>query len=205
MSKYSCDLPEDFFKELSDSWRYILDIPEDGLMIKDIDRYELRSLKKLSDLYILEKKTRPPRFELTEAGISMREAFELLTATGTSAGPTEPVNVVIIEDDDIMAQMFERWLGDTFEVKIVGSSDYIDAVTPETDVIVVERFLKEKKCSDMIEEIRQRWSDMPVLAIVGVKPEIEDVELGADEYLVKPINREELIESIFRLAGNKNG
>lgn len=136
---------------------------------------------------------------LTDSGKELLTIVQLLT-TWTEENTSQEPEIMIIEDDSTMAQMFERWLENSFKAKMASSSDYMSEIDKSVDVIVVERFLDNTDSTEVINNIRDNWPEKPILLLVGVDPEIEDIDPEADDHIVKPVSRMEFIKKIRSLV-----
>ena len=105
--------------------------------------------------------------------------------------------VLIVEDDEIigeeLTEVFVQWGFDATAVLTVESFwSKIEEFQPQ--IIVVDLTLPDGSGADIIRDIRAK-SDIGIIVISGRSDEIERVaciEMGADDYLVKPFDPEEL-------------
>ncbi|MCZ7253240.1 response regulator, partial [Salmonella enterica] len=64
------------------------------------------------------------------------------------------------------------------------------------DVIILDLMMPEMNGYEVLKELRRRKVETPVLILTakdGLDDKIQGFEVGADDYLVKPFHREELI------------
>lgn len=112
-------------------------------------------------------------------------------------------NVMVIEDDKEICIMIKDHLEKyNYQVfyTLTGANaiDYIKEISP--DLIVLDLMLPFVSGDRLLREIR-KFSDMPVI-VVSAKSltfnKIELLRLGADDYLVKPFDLDELLARIER-------
>jgi DNA-binding response OmpR family regulator len=108
------------------------------------------------------------------------------------------VKVLIVEDEDAIAAPLVEGLGrEGYEVERVATGRAaLDA--PEPDVILLDLRLPDMDGYDVCRQIRTR-SDVPIIMVTARGEESDRViglELGADDYVVKPFGVRELIARI---------
>ena len=120
------------------------------------------------------------------------------SASGAAARPTR---VLVIEDDPSMKHMLVNYL-EQHDMSVTSAMQRQDVVrllaTAEPNVIILDLRLGQEDGLDLLREIRSR-SDVPVITTGHRRDEIDRVvglELGADDYLVKPFGVRELVARI---------
>jgi len=109
--------------------------------------------------------------------------------------------VLIIEDEQDLALLIKRHLeGSGFEVQTVSRGDdgLRAAETAAFDLILLDLMMPEKSGTDACREIRQK-SSVPIIMLTAKGEEIDRVvglELGADDYIVKPFSTREVVARI---------
>jgi DNA-binding response OmpR family regulator len=113
----------------------------------------------------------------------------------------EPANILVIEDDYIVARTIERSLrDDEFKVILASRGEkglYLAHQSPP-DLIILDIIMPDMDGYQVCRNIRSdgQLQDIPILFLTAkVKPQdrIEGFNAGADDYLCKPFNVDELI------------
>lgn len=78
-------------------------------------------------------------------------------------------------------------------------TEALEALTDEVDVVFLDRRMPGLSGDEVLEHIRDRNLDCRVAMLTGVEPDVDIISMGFDEYLTKPISREELHEAIDRM------
>jgi DNA-binding response OmpR family regulator len=112
--------------------------------------------------------------------------------------------VLVVEDDVDIAQALRRSLGvEGYEVRLSG--DGVDALeqsaTFEPDAVVLDLGLPRLDGVEVCRQLR-RSGDVPILMLTardGVDARVEGLDSGADDYLVKPFERQELLARLRAL------
>ena len=112
------------------------------------------------------------------------------------------MKILIIEDDQILAKnLKEVLIKDSFAVDVAFSKDggLVEIEVNEYDCVVLDINLPDGSGFDLLKELRQSENQTPVI-IVTARGEVEDkvkgLNLGADDYVPKPIDSNELIARI---------
>ena len=110
-----------------------------------------------------------------------------------------PVRVLVVEDDSEIAHVLQRSLRlDGYEVKLaadgVQALDEAHAFLP--DIIVLDLGLPRLDGIDVARRLRDDGDDVPILMLTArdaLESRVEGLDVGADDYLVKPFERQELL------------
>ncbi len=108
------------------------------------------------------------------------------------------MRLLVVEDDEsIAAPLAEGLRREGFEVQRVGTGrDALEA--PEPDMVLLDLRLPDIDGYEVARELRSR-SRVPIIMVTARGEEVDRVvglELGADDYLVKPFGLRELIARI---------
>jgi two-component system, OmpR family, response regulator MprA len=113
--------------------------------------------------------------------------------------------VLVVEDDDAIAQVLQRSLRmEGYEVRI--ADDGVDALDEAhaflPDLVILDLGLPRLDGVDVAKTLRQTGDDVPILVLTardGVEARVEGLDAGADDYLVKPVERQELLARLRAL------
>jgi len=118
-------------------------------------------------------------------------------------GPTP--QVLIVEDETDLADLYAIYLSDLYEVQTANDGETaLELVEEDTDVVLLDRRMPDMTGDEVLAEIRGRGIDCRVAMITAVEPDLDIVEMPFDDYLVKPVTREDLhglVEVLLRRAG----
>ena len=112
--------------------------------------------------------------------------------------------VLVVEDDDAIAQVLQRSLRmEGYEVRIAGDGvaalDEAHAFLP--DLVILDLGLPRMDGVEVAKTLRLT-DDVPILVLTardGVEARVEGLDAGADDYLVKPFERQELLARLRAL------
>ncbi|MEW6733729.1 MAG: response regulator [Acidobacteriota bacterium] len=113
--------------------------------------------------------------------------------------------VLVIEDISAHAEQLERYLTE-WKVNVViyhqGQGALNKALEIQPDVIILDIMLHDLSGLDILAQFRSepRLENVPVLIISVLDERAQGLAQGANEYLVKPISREQLGKALRKLA-----
>ena len=111
----------------------------------------------------------------------------------------QPV-VVVVDDEPDLADLYTAWLGDSYEVRTAyGGEEAIELIDGTADVALIDRLMPERSGDEVLEAVREQGHDCQVAMVTAVEPDFDIIEMGFDAYLVKPVLRDDLRETVTRL------
>jgi signal transduction histidine kinase/DNA-binding response OmpR family regulator len=125
-----------------------------------------------------------------------------------AATPEGPV--LIVEDDPRAAELLRIYLaGAGFQPLIcpTGEDGLKAARTQQPVAVVLDILLPDLKGWDVLERLKAEpaTADVPVVMVSMLDDRGKGFALGADDYLVKPVEREHLLATLGRVIARRNG
>lgn len=120
------------------------------------------------------------------------------------------MKILIIEDDKILSKTIEQCIKNNYDTDCAqdGEEGILYAKQGIYDAIVLDLMMPVMDGYEVLSTLRAEKIFTPVL-ILTAKDAIEDklkgFRLGADDYLVKPFNRQELLARIDAIIRRTNG
>src|SRR6516164_9407982 len=120
-----------------------------------------------------------------------------------------PVRILVIEDEKKTAAFLSKGLreaGFSVDVAPDGETGLEKARATKFDLLIVDIMLPHKDGWDVVRELRRHQVRRPILFLTArdsVRDRVKGLELGADDYLVKPFAFSELlarVRSVLRRA-----
>ncbi|WP_310533589.1 response regulator transcription factor [Novosphingobium sp.] len=121
------------------------------------------------------------------------------------------INILYVEDDQRAAeevQELARSNGDTLIWESTGSAGLLRAGRDRFDVIILDRMLPDLDGMTILKRLRESGVGTPVLmlsALGRTTDRAEGLDAGADDYLAKPYEAEELIARLRALHRRNSG
>jgi two-component system phosphate regulon response regulator PhoB len=108
------------------------------------------------------------------------------------------MHVTIIDDNRDLLEALSGTLSDSFNLELFSEPDKgLDFVrNNHTDAILLDLHIPGKDGFQVYEELKRNKQNLPVLFLTGdtdISNRLKGFELGADDFLVKPVQTEELI------------
>lgn len=118
---------------------------------------------------------------------------------GDQLGGGEPV-VLVVEDDPDLANLYSRWLDARYAVRVATKgTEALELLDDDVSVVLLDRRMPGMSGDEVLAEVRERGYDCQVAVVTGVEPDFDIIEMGFDDYLVKPISESALNETVIRL------
>lgn len=119
------------------------------------------------------------------------------------------MKVLIVEDDKILSNTIKQCLEDKFDTEQAydGYEGYVFAKESIYDVIIMDIMMPEMDGYEVVSKLRSEGVFTPVLMLTAkdsINDKVKGLSIGADDYLVKPFEREELIARIEALNRRNN-
>lgn len=124
---------------------------------------------------------------------------------------THLATILVVEDHLEVVDLLERVLSaHGFAVHSVadGEAGLLAALEYEPDLLILDVGLPTRNGFDIVQELRRQGINTPMLMLTGrsnVADRIAGLEAGADDYLTKPFNTDELVARIRALLRRANG
>lgn len=122
--------------------------------------------------------------------------------------------ILIVEDDNDINQMLKDLLdGNRYSVKqaFSGTEALMHMEQEQPEAVILDLMLPGMNGEELLSQIKQKYTEIAVI-IASAKEEIHTkvslLRAGADDYLIKPFDTEELLarlEVALRHRGNKGG
>ena len=113
---------------------------------------------------------------------------------------SEPAAVLVVEDERELAETYARWLSDAYTVYTAYSGEEaLETIDDGIDVVLLDRRLPGMKGREVLDTIRDRGYDCRVAMITAVDPDVDILSMAFDDYIVKPVLKDDLLEIVDRL------
>jgi len=121
------------------------------------------------------------------------------------------MRVLVVEDDDVLCEILKAVLtaaGFAVDITSDGEEGLYLAEQFTPDAIVLDVILPTLDGLSLLKKLRQKGINIPVLLLTtqsSVEHKVEGLNLGADDYLPKPFDHEELVARLRSILRRNKG
>jgi eukaryotic-like serine/threonine-protein kinase len=136
---------------------------------------------------------------------SLMQDLKALQRTPLDQEQQGPTRLLLVEDEPALARgIADNSKDEGYEVRIVGDGAQAAAAVAafRPDLLVLDVMLPGRSGLDILRDLRRRGNELPVLMLTAKGDLVDRVmglELGADDYLVKPFAARELLARVRAL------
>jgi len=110
--------------------------------------------------------------------------------------------ILLVDDDPQVVEVYVGYLQGLYNLqKATSGQEALEKITDETDVVLLDRRMPTMSGDEVVEAIREQGYDCRIALVTALTPEVEIVDMGIDDYLVKPVTRSKLrnvVDSLIR-------
>jgi len=122
-----------------------------------------------------------------------------MSGSAPSVSEEEPV-VLVVEDEPDLAELYAAWLQEHCDVRTAyDGSEALEQIDDDVDIVLLDRRMPGLSGDEVLDTIRDREVDCRVAMVTAVEPDFDIVEMGFDDYLVKPVSGEDLLDTVDQL------
>ena len=105
--------------------------------------------------------------------------------------------MLVVDDERDVAELYTTWLAASHDVRTAhGGPEALDIVDESVDVVFLDRQMPELSGDEVLEKIEARGLDCRVVMVTAVDPDFDIVEMPFDDYLTKPVDGSDLLETV---------
>jgi DNA-binding response OmpR family regulator len=103
------------------------------------------------------------------------------------------VTVLVVDDEADLTALYAAWLESEYDVRTAtDGEEALDRLDSDVDVALLDRRMPEMTGDEVLEEIRAREIGAQVAMLTAVEPDASIAEMSFDDYVTKPVEREEV-------------
>lgn len=109
--------------------------------------------------------------------------------------------VLVVDDESRLADLFAAWLendGWTVVTAYDGETA-LENFSESVEIVLLDRRMPGLSGDEVLTKLRERDPNASVVMVTAVDPDFDIIEMGFDDYLVKPVSKDELLELVNRV------
>ena len=108
--------------------------------------------------------------------------------------------VLIVDDERHLADLYAGWLADAYPVRVVYDGEQaLEALDGSVEVVLLDRRMPGLSGDELLDEVTARGYGCRVAMVTAVEPDFDILDMGFDDYLIKPVSLVDLQATIDRL------
>jgi two-component system response regulator AdeR len=108
--------------------------------------------------------------------------------------------VLVVEDERDLADLYATWLRESYRVRVAnGGREALDNLDDDVRVVLLDRRMPDLSGDEVLDAIGDRDIDCRVAMVTAVEPDFDVIDMGFDDYLVKPVSREDIETTVANL------
>lgn len=113
---------------------------------------------------------------------------------------TGEATVLVVEDEPDLRETYIAALERECDVRAASDGDEaLAAVDDAVDVVFLDRRMPGTSGDEVLSEVRDRGVDCRVVMVTAVEPDTDVLQMEFDEYLVKPVESDDLRSAVERM------
>jgi len=114
--------------------------------------------------------------------------------------PSPSSTVLVVEDKEELAETFAAWLEPDHEVRLaLTGHEALDLADETVDVVLLDRRLPDIDGREVLDRLRADGLDCRVCMVTAVQPDFDILDMGFDDYAVKPVFQDDLLDIVDSL------
>ena len=112
---------------------------------------------------------------------------------------TEDATVLVVDDEKEVADVYALRLRSEFETDTAyGGEEALEVIDNggEVDVVLLDRRMPGTSGDEVLERVRERDADCRMIMITAVDPDFDIIDMEFDDYLCKPLEKDDLVAAI---------
>ncbi len=109
--------------------------------------------------------------------------------------------VLVVDDESRLADLFAAWLendGWTVVTAYDGETA-LETFSESVEIVLLDRRMPGLSGDEVLTKLREQDPNASVVMVTAVDPDFDIIEMGFDDYLVKPVSKDELLELVNRV------
>jgi len=108
--------------------------------------------------------------------------------------------ILIVDDESAVTDVYAAHLESEYDVRTAyDGSEALEKLDEDVDAVLLDRRMPGMSGDEVLSHVRDEEYDVRVAMVTAVDPDFDILDMGFDDYVVKPVSRDELFETVDRL------
>lgn len=108
--------------------------------------------------------------------------------------------VLVVEDEPDLADLYADWLAELCDVRTAyDGQEAIEQLDESIDVVLLDRRMPGKSGDAVLGVVEEQGLDCRVAMVTAVEPDFDIIDMGFDDYLVKPVDADDLVDLVNKI------
>ncbi|MFB6229497.1 MAG: response regulator transcription factor [Halobacteriales archaeon] len=113
--------------------------------------------------------------------------------------------VLVVDDQSDLLSLYVAWLAESYDVRSATSGEEaLELIDDTVDVALIDRRMPGMPGDELLEAIRDRGVGCRVAMITAVEPDTGIIDIPFDDYLIKPIDGDEIRSTVDILVQRRD-
>ncbi|PSQ44704.1 DNA-binding protein [Halobacteriales archaeon SW_7_68_16] len=109
----------------------------------------------------------------------------------------EGATILVVDDEDDLVDLYELQLESEYNIRTAyGGEEALEKIDSEVDLVLLDRRMPDLSGDEVLKRIRVEEYDCLVVMLTAVEPDFDLVDMGCDEYVIKPVSEPELRSTV---------
>jgi len=110
---------------------------------------------------------------------------------------SDTATVLVIDDEQEVADVYALRLHDEYDSRVAyGGEDALETIDVDVDIVLLDRRMPDISGDEVLAEIRGKGYNCRVIMLTAVDPGLDILDMPFDDYLCKPVEKEDLVAAI---------
>jgi DNA-binding response OmpR family regulator len=110
---------------------------------------------------------------------------------------SDTATVLVVDDEQEVADVYALRLRNEYETRVAyGGEDALEKIDVDVDIVLLDRRMPDISGDEVLAEIREKGYDCRVIMLTAVDPGLDIVDMKFDDYLCKPVEKDDLVDAI---------
>ena len=113
----------------------------------------------------------------------------------------DSTELLVVDDESRLADLFAAWLAPDWNVETAYDGESaLELMEDTVEIVLLDRRMPGLSGDEVLERIREEGYDCKVVMVTAVDPDFDIISMGFDDYIVKPVSKDELVENVERMV-----